>query len=46
MDLIGPPDGYRHVVDKALLGSATSWLITAVDTNGLPSTLSGSSPCW
>ena len=33
---IAPPDGYRIVVDKALLGSATTWLITALDTNGLP----------
>jgi hypothetical protein len=46
MDLIGPPDGYREVVDKALLGSATTWRITAVDTNGLASTLDGTSPCW
>jgi hypothetical protein len=43
---IAPPDGYRVVVDKALLGSARTWLITAVDTNGLPSTLNGASPCW
>ena len=46
MQDISPPGGYRGVVDKALLGSATSWLITAVDTHGLASTLSGTSPCW
>ena len=46
MDLIGPPDGYREVVDKTLLGSATTWRITAIDTNGLASTLDGTTPCW
>ena len=44
MDLIGPPDGYREVVDQDLLGSATTWRITAVDTNGLASTLERHEP--
>ncbi|GEL98979.1 hypothetical protein [Cellulomonas terrae] len=43
---IAPPGGYRAVVDPALLGSATTWQIIAVDAFGLPSTLSGASPCW
>lgn len=43
---IAPPGGYRVLVDQAALGSATTWQITAVDAFGLPSTLSGASPCW
>lgn len=43
---ISPPGGYRTVVDRALLGSATSWQITALDTHYMSSTLVGASPCW
>lgn len=43
---IAPPGGYRVLVDRASLGTATTWRITAVDAFGLASTLSGASPCW
>ena len=43
---VAPPGGYRFRVEKAALGSATTWVIRAVDTFGMPSTLSGTGPCW